>query len=345
MLGAARPAIRVLLVADTHIGFDMPLRPRVDRPRRGHDFLRNFERALEPALDGRIDLVVHGGDLLDRSRPHPAIVDTALAPLVRVADSGVPVVLVPGNHERSRIPLTLTTARPGLHVFDAPGSIDLVVRGARVRVGGIPFQRQVRGRFGELVKASSVEGGRADVRLLVVHQAVEGATVGPIDYTFRSGDDVVAAADLPPTVACVLAGHIHRSQVLRRDLAGRPLAAPVVYPGSVERTSFAERLEDKRFVVLTLRPDGSAGGRLEDVSFEPLPARPMIVLDVDPGEAADADRAARSVVARLAALDPTAVVRLRLVGRKPPDGVPTALRPAALRAMIPPTMHLEIAVP
>ena len=40
--------VRVLLVADTHIGFDDPLRPRVQRRRRGPDFLANFERALAP---------------------------------------------------------------------------------------------------------------------------------------------------------------------------------------------------------------------------------------------------------------------------------------------------------
>jgi hypothetical protein len=30
--------IRVLLMADTHLGFDLPLRPRIKRRRRGPDF-------------------------------------------------------------------------------------------------------------------------------------------------------------------------------------------------------------------------------------------------------------------------------------------------------------------
>jgi len=58
--------MRVLFVADTHLGFDLPARPRVDRRRRGPDFFACFVRALEPALRGEADVVVHGGDLLYR---------------------------------------------------------------------------------------------------------------------------------------------------------------------------------------------------------------------------------------------------------------------------------------
>jgi DNA repair exonuclease SbcCD nuclease subunit len=40
--------IRILLIADTHLGFDLPFRPRIKRRRRGLDFFANFERALMP---------------------------------------------------------------------------------------------------------------------------------------------------------------------------------------------------------------------------------------------------------------------------------------------------------
>ena len=66
---------RILLVADTHLGFDLPDNPRVNRRRRGHDFFANFERALGPALNGKVDLVVHGGDLFHRSRVSASVVE------------------------------------------------------------------------------------------------------------------------------------------------------------------------------------------------------------------------------------------------------------------------------
>ena len=60
--------IRILFLADTHLGFDYPFRPRVQRRRRGPDFFRNFDLALQPAHRGEVDLVVHGGDIFYRSK-------------------------------------------------------------------------------------------------------------------------------------------------------------------------------------------------------------------------------------------------------------------------------------
>ena len=46
---------RVLFLTDTHLGFDYPFRPRIQRRRRGLDFFANYEKALAPALDGKVD--------------------------------------------------------------------------------------------------------------------------------------------------------------------------------------------------------------------------------------------------------------------------------------------------
>lgn len=132
--------VRILLLADTHMGLDLPLRPRVERRRRGLDFLANMRRALEPALNREADLVVHGGDLLDRGRVPAAVVEMALEPLLEVARAGVPVFLVPGNHERSRIPLHLWTAHPNLHIFREPQTFLMQVRDCRVALSGFPLR-------------------------------------------------------------------------------------------------------------------------------------------------------------------------------------------------------------
>lgn len=330
-MAASGPALRVLLLADTHLGFDLPLRPRVDRPRRGPDFFANTRRALSPALQGEADLVVHGGDLLYRSRVPAALVARALEPLLEVADRGVPVVLVPGNHERSALPRPLLAAHAHLHVLDRPRTLRIPWAGGTVAVVGFPCLREdPRGRFRETLAAAD-DGAPAEVRLLCLHQTVEGARVGPSGYTFRAGPDIVPGAALPSNVAAVLAGHIHRHQVLTADLRGRPLPAPVLYPGSVERTSAAERDEAKGYLQLTLTPDPATGGRLVGWSFAPLPTRPWHELALSlrglaPPELAEALRG------RLAALPPNALVRLRLDGPVPPEHRPL-LSAASLRAL------------
>ena len=270
--------LRILLVADTHIGFDLPLRPRVERRRRGHDFVANFQRALQPALRGDVDLVLHGGDLFDRSRVPPALVDLAMEPLVRVAQSGTPVYVVPGNHERARIPLHLWSAHPNLHIFHQPRTFLHQGPGGTVALVGFPFARRICERFADLVRQARAGAPRADYALLCMHQTVEGSQVGPGDFTFRRGRDIIPGRDLPTGFDAVLSGHIHRPQVLTHDLAARRLAAPVIYPGSVERTSFAERDEDKGYAVVTL---GHPGEPVR-VDFCSLPARPMVSLMLDP---------------------------------------------------------------
>jgi DNA repair exonuclease SbcCD nuclease subunit len=332
-------SIRVLLVADTHLGFDHPLRPRVERRRRGPDFFANTRRALAPARAGEVDLVVHGGDLLYRSKVPAELVRLALEPLLEVADAGVPVVLVPGNHERSALPYPMLAAHRHLHVFDRPRSIELRIAGMDIALVGFPCERkEIRDRFPELVAATGWRPCALDLSLLCLHQTVEGATVGPVDYVFRSGADIIRGRDLPTGFSAVLAGHIHRHQVLTRDLGGRKLAAPVFYPGSVERTSTAERDEPKGYLVLEITGDRATGGRLIDWSFHELPARPMIDLEIRAGRTADLAGWLRS---RFVAIDPDAVVRVR-VTEDPGEAARGALRAASLRDLALPTQTVEV---
>jgi exonuclease SbcD len=332
---------RILLVADTHLGFDMPFRPRIQRRRRGHDFFANFTRALQPALEGQVDLVVHGGDLLYRSKVPPVLVEMAMAPLVKVADHGVPVYIVPGNHERSRIPLHLWAMRPNLHIFDRPRTFLCPAGKGTIALSGFPFTRKARDVFGELVEATKYRGIASDAHVLCMHQTVEGAQVGPSDYTFRGGHDVIRGKDIPAAFSAILCGHIHRAQTLTHDLAWRPLGAPVIYPGSIERTSFAERFEGKHYVIVTLKLSGSGSGRVTETSFVPLPARPMVNLVL---EARDLSSAALSnhLKDRLSTLDPDAIVRVQLQGRGA-DEARKVLSATRLRELAPPTMNISLA--
>lgn len=310
--------MRVLFIADTHLGFDLPSRPRVTRRRRGHDFFDSFERALEPARTGEVDVVVHGGDLLYRSRVPAWLAEAALAPLKRVASAGVPVLLVPGNHERSRLPYPLLALQDGLHLFERPRTVVLEARGVRVAFAGFPFTHQIRRRFAEVLAAAAArETDPADVRVLCMHQCVEGATCGPRHFTFRFGDDVIRAGDLPRDVAVTLCGHIHRHQVLRPR--GQP---PVIYAGSIERTSFAEAPETKGYVVLELARSG-----LGPFQFRPLPTRPMVARTLSLDGIGTAEALAR-VAAAIESTPEDAVVQLRMAG-----AAPAGLTAEVLRAM------------
>ena len=197
----------------------------------------------------------------------------------------------------------------------------------------------MRQAFPALLAATGYPRLEADVRVLCVHQCIEGAVCGPPPgFTFREGEEVVRTDDLPDDVAVVLSGHIHRHQVLRADLRGRPLAAPVVYAGSVERTSFAERDDVKGFVTLALGA-GGRGGRLLECAFHPLPARPMRVHEVE--DAMHPVSLERALRAAIAASPADVVLQLRV-----PEALAGAevLRAARLRALAPPTANVTVSV-
>lgn len=334
--GTVGSVLRVLALADTHLGFDLPRRPRVERRRRGPDFFSSYERALAPAYAGEVDVVVHGGDVLFRSKVPPSLVERAFAPLRALADGGIDVIVVPGNHERSHIPHALLVRHPRIHVFDRPRTVVLCRGGSRYALGGFPYHRAVRAAFASLVDETGLLATAADARVLCMHHCFEGARVGAHDFTFRHAPDVVAARSLPEGLALVLSGHMHRHQLLAHDLGGRRLRAPVLYPGSTERTSFAERLETKGAVTFSIVP-GPSGGSLGSWAFHALPARPMIVHELRARDALEASREIDEVIDRA---PPDAVLQLRVSSLE----LAPALGAARLRALAP-AMNVTVAWP
>ena len=331
--------VRLLFLSDTHLGFDEPLRPRSARRHRGPDFFSTYQRAIDVARAEKVDAVIHGGDLLYRSRVPDSLVDRAMAPLVALAEAGIHVFVIPGNHERSFIPRTLFSLHDRLHVFSEPRTFLLTVGGTRTAIGGFPCVRNgVRDRFPELLAETGMMAEPADVRFLCMHQLFEGARVGPSGYAFRGGEDVVRASDLPPGMTAVLCGHVHRHQVLRVDLAGRPLAAPVVYAGSTERTSFAEVDETKGFVSLVTGSNGSAAAPLS-MAFHALPARPMYSRTIGAGPLLSALERLR---ASLEGIDPGGILQVRIGDERRRDSRRII---AAVKAMVAPTLVLSFRLP
>ena len=147
------------------------------------------------------------------------------------------------------------------------------------------------------------------------------------------------ASDLPRGVTAVLCGHVHRYQVLRSDLSGKPLPLPVIYAGSTERTSFAEVDETKGFVSLvTGRSSGPAGDPLSIV-FRALPARPMYSRTLGSGPTSTVLDRFRS---SLADVDPGGILQVRIPADLASD---SARIIAAVKAVVASTMVLSFRLP
>ena len=331
--------ITILFFSDTHFGFDHPIHPRIKIRRRGHDFFSNYQYILNIAREMNVDLIIHGGDLFFRSKVPPSIVEKTYEPLAEVATTGIPIYLVPGNHERSKLPGHLWLFHSNIHVFDHPKTFQIKVGDINIALSGFPFARKVKQNFQSLLHQTNYLENKADVRFLCIHQSIEGAKVGPGDYTFRDDPDTIPGSEIPEGFSAILSGHIHRSQRLTHTLDHRSLTAPVIYPGSIERTSFAERFEEKYYVIIKIDPD------LEDLipifEFHLLPTRPMQVIEI-PTRDKRIETLKKLIKENLSGLDPESIVRIQFTGPNKMESQ-RSLSAYELRALAPSTMNISLA--
>ena len=190
--------IRFIFFADTHLGFDLPLRPKIEKRRRGHDFFDSYHEVLSAARELSVDFIVHGGDLLYRSKVRDAVVMSACEPLLGMAEAGIPVYYVPGNHDRSRAPDSLFLRHKKIHIFDKPETRIFNKNGFSVSLSAFPYCRDgIRSNFHRLLSESGYGNTRSHLKLLCLHEIWEGASVGPVNYTFRNGADVIPVSYAP----------------------------------------------------------------------------------------------------------------------------------------------------
>ena len=124
--------IRVLFLADTHLGENLAITPGMNAANLKNSHFVNFHKALSMAFEKKVDFVVHGGDLFYRSKFPDTLIYLAFEPIIKVAELSIPFIIVPGNHERSKIKTTLFTMHPNIHIFSKPTTFNFNINGINV---------------------------------------------------------------------------------------------------------------------------------------------------------------------------------------------------------------------
>jgi DNA repair protein SbcD/Mre11 len=298
-------SLKIMHLADSHIGADWPRRPRHDRPRRGDDFVESFNRVLNRAFEQEVDLVIHAGDLFTMPEPGSRALAAASEALLALAVAGIPIVLVPGNHERHALSSTLLLSHPNIHVMSEPRTVMFRLRGTQVGVSAFACSRRnAAAKFRPALEATGWAASPADLQILAVHETFESATCGPGDFRFRTGDDVVQREAVPAEFDYLACGHIHRHQELRRPDGAGPA---IVYAGSTDRISFAEALEPKGCVIIE-EQNGRLAHTFVEHDVRPMSVWPMLVTDLPRAQIVD------QVEAIIQSLPPRAIAQVRLAG-------------------------------
>jgi exonuclease SbcD len=259
-----------------------------------------IDEVVEIADDNDVDLVVHSGDLFDRSTPPVEALRVALDGLVRLArGGGRPVVVVAGNHDSPELFETLSRFLTpfGVHLVGrikspSDGGIITVETGAgRAHVACFPFLRAAQtvdfmtkvdswyGAYADRIRKLTEHYATAlgemasedDITLLVAHFMVGGVKVrtgvprGERDL--HMGEAYAATEQAVPTaVDYVAMGHIHAPQ----SVPGAPV--PAEYAGSLLQLDFGEAGEEKRVVLV----DVAAGIHASVASVPLTRGRPLV---------------------------------------------------------------------
>jgi hypothetical protein len=94
-------------------------------------------------------------------------------------------------------------------------------------------------------------------------------------------------------------------------------------------------------LILEFESDGLKGGKLRQWRFYELPTRPMIQLNLHPGDM-DAAKLKSYLESTIGELPQEAIVKLKIHGRTSQAAM-AVLRVASLRALAPPTMNIDTA--
>ncbi len=310
------PTIRFLHIGDTHFGVHYAVKPKnLLRRAYGDLFFQKSKDVIHSAiLNHKIDFIIHCGDFFNRSKPPPKVIDRAVKPFLFAANKGIPIYLLPGNHERSKLPLGLLSFHDNIKLFSKPTSYYFQKHGINIKILGFPFYREnIQSKFTNLL-SYAWNNCKNDFHLhhfsiLLLHQLIEGSRLE--NYTFRTGNDVVPYIQLPNYINYIACGHVHRFQFLHQSLDSHSQSPhiqsthsdysiyqdisrnlyssrnytnqkfnqnPVVaYSGSLERVSLAEINEAKGYIIgkLSLSQNDSSIKSVE-YNFHSIPPIDMI---------------------------------------------------------------------
>ncbi len=295
--------MKILHTADIHLGSNAfgRIDPKTGRNQRLLDFENSFRFMVDYALSQDIDLFLFCGDAYRTADPSPTEQQVFAECLRPVADQGIPIVMLTGNHDH---PVSFGNASAidifqhlagDVHVFRRPASKRIDTTSGPLQLLALPwpvrsvllFGHDFRGKTPgdacfllEQIYVSFIadECKKLDPGLPTVlagHFSVNGHQIAgserrsPVTHepTFTPAQLTAFPIDY------VALGHIHRHQ----NLATSPDMAPVVYSSSIERVTFNEADQPKGFCLVTIQ--GSP--KTTSYEFIETPARRFLDLNVD----------------------------------------------------------------
>ena len=279
--------MKFLHTSDLHIGSALTSRLPQDKIReRKGELMSTFEGMIEEAVYQRARAFIIAGDMFDTEKITKTTVDRVLRAIERYPE--LDFLYLTGNHEKKALVEYGVTLPKNLKVFsDEWTYFDY----GTVCVAG-------RGEISpDMFKTLDLDYGKTNI--VVLHGALADG---------KSGGEIIGRRELEGKHITYLAlGHYHTYSEHR--IADTGIA---VYSGTPEGRGFDE-VGPKGFVMI------DTDGRSTNHTFNPFAKRTLHIVDVDLSGAVTRSEIDTRVDASLGRIARGDLVRLRLVGKRPPE--------------------------
>lgn len=296
--------MKILHCADIHLGSNTYGRidPATGLNTRLLDFQRSFEFMVKRGIEEDIDVFLFCGDAYRTADPTPTQQRTFAECLKPIADRGIPIVMIVGNHDH---PVSFGKASAidifgylsgNVYVFRKPDKRVIPTKSGPLQLIALPWpirsmilskdehRRKTPAEVREFIEQVYIDFLQQAVAeldpalpaVLAAHLTVQGAEMSGSERTSMiANEPTFTAGQLAlPQLDYVALGHIHKFQDRNPD--GRP---PVVYSSSIERITFRECDDQKGFVLVDI--DVENGQKKTSYTFVETPSRAFIPIHVD----------------------------------------------------------------
>jgi DNA repair exonuclease SbcCD nuclease subunit len=266
--------VKMVICADTHLNaYYAKMRPEQLEKRR--EYLRNaFKFVVDFAIEEKVDLFLHAGDLFDMPDPRYLELIFVFRELMRLKEAGIKTFLIGGTHDIPKARFEAGGAASIL-IYDI-GQVARVFRGARIQseivniegntitIAGVSCDPRLR--EGNPLEGLEFHSDNSDFTIFMFHYAIEGkippnyeGAVVPIHWLRQLPADLV------------IAGHLHPHSHF--DLGNKL----VIIPGATERFDFGEEKNECGFYYVELEEKPK-------IKYQKIPAQPMQNLEIHSAE-------------------------------------------------------------